>query len=97
MMLSDPIVAEVHEVRRHLFKEAGCDLHVFFQRLREAQGKHRERVTELTTPLVERHGAWSPHTPGSVAQAFSARPIAKSQRTERMRWNEPRGWLEQHT
>ncbi len=40
----DPIIAEVHEARRKLFDEAGCDLHVFFQRLREAEKQHKERL-----------------------------------------------------
>ena len=46
-MLDDPTVAEVHEARWKLFKEADCDLHVFFQCLREAEKKHPERIVEL--------------------------------------------------
>ena len=42
--MHDPIIAEVHEARRKLFEEAGCDLHVFFQRLREAEKQHKERL-----------------------------------------------------
>lgn len=41
------ILDEVHEARRRIFKEAGNDLHVLFQRLREAEKKHPERVVEL--------------------------------------------------
>ena len=41
------ILDEVHEARRKIFEEAGNDLHVFFQRLREAEKKHPERVVEL--------------------------------------------------
>ena len=40
-------LAEVHEARRKIFEEAGNDLHVLFQRLREAEKKHPERVVEL--------------------------------------------------
>lgn len=45
--MSDPILDEVHEARRKIFEEAGNDLHVLFQRLREAEKKHPERVVEL--------------------------------------------------
>ena len=45
--MSDPILDEVHEARRRIFEEAGNDLHVLFQRLREAEKKHPERVVEL--------------------------------------------------
>ena len=45
--MSDPILDEVHEARRIIFEEAGNDLHVLFQRLREAEKKHPERVVEL--------------------------------------------------
>ena len=41
------ILHEVHEVRRKIFEEAGNDLHVLFQRLREAEKKHPERAVEL--------------------------------------------------
>ena len=46
-MLDDPIVAEVRRAGQKLFEEAGSDLHVFFQRLREAEKKHPERIVEL--------------------------------------------------
>ena len=45
--MSDPILDEVHEARRKIFEEAGNDLHILFQRLREAEKKHLERVVEL--------------------------------------------------
>ena len=45
--MSDPILDEVHEARRKIFEEAGNDLHVLFQHLREAEKKHLERVVEL--------------------------------------------------
>lgn len=76
-MLSDPIVAEVHEVRRHLFEEAGCDLHVLFQRLRKAQNKHRERVAELPRRYPNDMAPGSLPYAGSEGLAFSARPVAK--------------------
>lgn len=41
------ILDEVHEARRKIFEEAGNDLHILFQRLREAEKKHPERVVEL--------------------------------------------------
>lgn len=46
-MWNDPIVTEVRRAGQRLFEEAGNDLHVFFQRLREAEKKHPERVVEL--------------------------------------------------
>ena len=82
-MLSDPIVAEVHEVRRHLFKEAGCDLHVFFQRLREAQNKHKERVTELPRRSSNDMVSGSLPYAGSTAQRFRRVPSPNPQRAER--------------
>lgn len=46
-MWNAPIVTEVHQAGQRLFEEAGNDLHVFFQRLREAEKKHPERIVEL--------------------------------------------------
>lgn len=46
-MWNAPIVVEVRRAGRRIFEEAGNDLHVLFQRLREAEKKHPERVVEL--------------------------------------------------
>jgi hypothetical protein len=73
----DPIIAEVHEARWNLFEEAGCDLHVFFQRLREAQNKHRERVTELPRRSSDDMVPGSLPYAGSVAQRFRRVPSPK--------------------
>ncbi|MCY4389536.1 MAG: hypothetical protein OXC18_20765 [Desulfurellaceae bacterium] len=73
----DSIIAEVHEARWKLFEEAGCDLHVFFQHLREAQNKHRERVTELPRRSSDDMVSGSPPYAGSVAKRFRRVPSPK--------------------
>ena len=40
----DPIVAEIRKVRAELAREAGYDLHVICERLREAERQHPERM-----------------------------------------------------
>ena len=43
-MYNDPIVTEVRSAGQLLAEEAGGDLHLFFQRLREAQKQYPERL-----------------------------------------------------
>ncbi|ETX09146.1 MAG: hypothetical protein ETSY2_01225 [Candidatus Entotheonella gemina] len=43
-MYEDPIVTEVRQAGQCLADEAEGDLHIFFQRLREAQKKYPERL-----------------------------------------------------
>ena len=45
-MYEDPIVAEVRKAGRVLAEQAGGDVHVFFQHLRNAQEQYRKRVVE---------------------------------------------------
>jgi Icc-related predicted phosphoesterase len=40
----DPIVAEVHKTRRHLWSEAGENLDEYVRRLRETEAEYRDRV-----------------------------------------------------
>ena len=40
----DPIVEEIHKVRAEMAKEAGYDLHLICERLREAERQHPERM-----------------------------------------------------
>lgn len=43
-MIEDPIVAAVRQGGKELEEEAQGDLHQFFQNLRNAQTKYRERL-----------------------------------------------------
>lgn len=45
-MYKDPIVAEVRKAGQVLAEQAGGDVHVFFQQLRNAQEQYRSRVVE---------------------------------------------------
>jgi hypothetical protein len=45
-MYEDPIVTEVRSAGQRLADEAEGDLHVFFQRLREAQKQYPERLVQ---------------------------------------------------
>ena len=72
----DPIIAEVHEARWKLFEEAGGDLHVFFQRLREAEKKHPERIVELPRrSSVAVPPRIIPYAEGSAQDSRSARRL----------------------
>ena len=82
----DPIIAEVHEARRKLFEEAGCDLHVFFQHLRGGGEATQGTVKGSTAPLAERHRARYPPIRWGSAQRFwrvpSPNPIELSELSE---------------
>lgn len=41
---SDPIVDEIHGIRRKMLEEVNYDFGLLCQRLRESEAKHRERV-----------------------------------------------------
>lgn len=59
-MRNDPIVEEIHAVRRQLLAECGGDLDRYLDRLEELQAEHPERlVTTVERPSV------SPDRPGS--------------------------------
>ena len=45
-MLRDPIVEQVRRAGRQLEKEAGGDVHRFFENLRAAQARYRERLVK---------------------------------------------------
>ena len=45
---NDPVVEEMREAGIALFRDAGCDLHVFCERLRESERKHPELVVDLS-------------------------------------------------
>lgn len=51
-MWKDPIVEELRAIRRQLAEEAGNDLHVICQRLREWERQHPERMAKwLAAPV----------------------------------------------
>jgi len=43
-MWKDPIVEEIHAIRRQIAKECGHDLHRVFALLKEGEAEHPERV-----------------------------------------------------
>ena len=45
-MYDDPIVTEVRKAGQVLAEQAGGNLHLFFQLLREAQQQYRERLVQ---------------------------------------------------
>jgi hypothetical protein len=52
-MYEDPIVAEVRKAGQVLAEQAGGDVHVFFQHLRDAQEQYRKRVVKSPPRLPE--------------------------------------------
>ncbi len=48
-MYKDPIVAEIRQAGQVLAEEAGSDLHVFFEHLRDSQMQYKERL--IRSPL----------------------------------------------
>ena len=47
-MTPDPIVEEVHRIRREILAECGGDIHVWLERLKAREALHPERmVSEL--------------------------------------------------
>ena len=45
-MYEDPIVAEVRKAGQNLAEQAGGDIHTFFEHLRDAQQRYRERIVQ---------------------------------------------------
>ena len=45
-MYDDPIVTEVRKAGQALAEQAGGDLHIFFQHLREAQQQYQKRLVQ---------------------------------------------------
>ena len=46
-MLIDPIIEELHATKEKLAREVNYDVHAFFERLREAERRHPERMADL--------------------------------------------------
>jgi hypothetical protein len=46
-MKNDPIVEEIHETRRRIWKECGEDFQVLVKRLRETEQKYKDRLVKL--------------------------------------------------
>ena len=44
MRAEDPVVERVREARRQIVAECGGDAHRLYERLKEIEGRHRERV-----------------------------------------------------
>lgn len=63
-MTPDPIIEDLRSIRRQLSEEAGNDLHMICQRLREWEEAHPERMVAA---------ADSPDRPGPRRR----RPVAK--------------------
>jgi len=53
-MARDPIVEEIHEIRRKMLEECGGDFDKFFDRLMAAQKKRKRRLVS-GTPRPKRH------------------------------------------
>lgn len=50
-MTRDPIVEEIHEIRRKIMKECGNDPRRYFARLKAAEAKDRDRlVSKIARP-----------------------------------------------
>ena len=43
-MTRDPIVEEIHRAREKIWKECGEDAEKFFDRLKAAEAKHKDRL-----------------------------------------------------
>jgi len=43
-MTRDPIVEEIHRAREKIWKECGEDAKKFFERLKAAEAKHKDRL-----------------------------------------------------
>ena len=56
---SDPFLDEVRELKRRAVERSGGDLRTLFQRLREIENQHRERVvtSEQLREIKKRHAA----------------------------------------
>jgi hypothetical protein len=46
MMHEDPIIAEVRKAGQAMAEQAGGDVHVFFENLRSAQQRYRDRLAD---------------------------------------------------
>jgi hypothetical protein len=62
----DPVVAEIHEVRRHLLEASGGDVAEFRRRLRERQQASGRKV--VAVPLKKRADACNAVEPRSAAE-----------------------------
>jgi hypothetical protein len=60
-MMEDPIIDEIHEVRRRIFEECGGDLERYFERLKAAEAMNKDRL--VTLEEVQRRADSSKATP----------------------------------
>ena len=60
-MMEDPIIDEIHEVRRRIFEECGGDLERYFERLKAAEAMNKDRLVTLED--VQRRADSSKATP----------------------------------
>jgi hypothetical protein len=60
-MMEDPIIDEIHEVRRRIFEECGGDLKRYFERLKAAEAMNKDRL--VTLEEVQRRADSSKATP----------------------------------
>jgi len=51
-MHSDPILREVHRMKDESAREMDYDIHKIFQRMRENEKKHPERMAGITPPAI---------------------------------------------
>lgn len=47
-MSDNPILDELHQIRRDLLAECGNDIHKFLERMREREREHPDRYVELS-------------------------------------------------
>jgi hypothetical protein len=55
--MEDPIVNEIHEIRRRIFEECGNDLGRYFERLKAAEELDKERLVTLEQVLQRASGS----------------------------------------
>lgn len=51
---SDPIIDELHQIRKRMMEEAGNDPKVFGERLMRQQEKHRDKLVDLRKRKLEK-------------------------------------------
>ena len=51
---TDPIVDEVHKIRKEIAREAGNDLRKLVERLKESQKRHGDRLVTLPPQRIEK-------------------------------------------
>jgi hypothetical protein len=56
MMLIDPIVEEIHEIRRQIAEECDFDMDKIFEMLKKMEAEHPERMARDIKSYSERMG-----------------------------------------